>query len=99
MTNRPNGSCRTAASPWSRFAPLPELLGFVVTSPKPGKKDALVIAANATPAEQLYVYIHTAAHLLLGHGERPFATLLERRRGPGDSPLAPREEQEHRDAD
>jgi hypothetical protein len=83
----------------TRFAPLPELLGFVVTATKAGRKDALVIAADATPAEQLYVYVHTAAHLLLGHGERPFATLLEHRRVPGDSPLAPWEEQEHREAD
>lgn len=68
-----------------RDARLPELLGFVVAPREPGARLGLVVAADASPAERLYLYVHTAAHVLLGHTAHPFATLLEPRRG-ADAP-------------
>ena len=65
---------------------LSDLLGYLVTSGttsgRPAAARSLVVSDDATDAERLYVFVHTAAHLLLGHADRPFATILEPRRTP-----------------
>lgn len=61
--------------------PLVDLLGYLVTSRSPSATRALVVAADATAAERVYLFVHTAAHVLLGHADRPFSTILEPRRG------------------
>ena len=61
---------------------LSDLLSYLVTSGGPGAPKALVISDAATDAGRLYAYVHSAAHILLGHADRPFATILEPRRTP-----------------
>ena len=61
---------------------LSDLLGYLVTPGGPGAPRSLVISDSATDAERLYIFVHTAAHILLGHADRPFATILEPRRTP-----------------
>jgi hypothetical protein len=65
-----------------RFALLPELQAFVVSPREARDATSLVIADDVPASQRIYLYIHTAAHILLGHMKRPFATILEPRRGP-----------------
>ena len=61
---------------------LADLLSYLVTSGKRGATKSLVISEDASDAERVYLFVHTAAHILLGHADRPFATILEPRRTP-----------------
>lgn len=78
------------------------LRSYLVTSPRPGAPKVLVLADRVGEAERAYLLTHTAAHLLLGHACRPFATILEPRRRSGGAAIrleAWQEEQErHADA-
>jgi len=80
-----------------RFTPLPSLIGFLVASHKPGVKHGLVVSACASDYEKVYLYVHMAAHILLGHLDRPFATILEPSRG--EVELAAWEVEQDRQAD
>ncbi|MCC7104313.1 MAG: hypothetical protein IT307_04155 [Chloroflexi bacterium] len=59
---------------------LSDLLGYLVTARRPSAAKSLVVAEDATDAEKVYLFVHTAAHILLGHADRPFGTILEPRR-------------------
>jgi hypothetical protein len=61
---------------------LVDLLGYLVTAGPHSPAKSLVISEGATDAERLYLFVHAAAHILLGHADRPFATILEPRRAP-----------------
>jgi hypothetical protein len=66
-----------------RSEPLSGLRSYLVTSPRPGAPKVLVLGDQVGEAERAYLLTHTAAHLLLGHACRPFATILEPRRTAG----------------
>jgi hypothetical protein len=67
-----------------RYESLVGLQSYLVTSPRPGAPPiVLVVGDHVTEAEKVYLFTHTAAHLLLGHAGRPFATILEPRRTSG----------------
>lgn len=69
------------------YEPLSDLQGYLVTSPRPGAPKVLVLGEHLTEVEKVYLCTHTAAHLLLGHAGRPFATILEPRRTRGGPSL------------
>lgn len=56
---------------------LKELMGFFIRSMRVNVKHALTINQNLSGADLTYILVHTVAHVLLGHAERPFATILE----------------------
>ena len=62
------------------YEKLSDLQGYLVASPRPSAPKALVLGEHVTQVEKVYLLTHTAAHLLLGHAGRPFATILEPRR-------------------
>jgi hypothetical protein len=78
---------------------LSDLLGYLVAAGPGGARRSLVISDEATDAERLYVFVHTAAHLLLGHADRPFATIVEPRRTPRGSTIHFEEWQLRQDRD
>ncbi len=76
------------------------LMGFMITSPF-HRHRALSIAADTTDAEKIYLLLHIAAHVLLGHAARPFATFLEPRVAGAHGTLTSnnRRHEEHKQAD
>jgi hypothetical protein len=60
----------------TRFAPLSDVRAFLVASPEGGRAKGLVVSADATVAERIYLYVHVAAHVALGH-HLPLATIVE----------------------
>ena len=59
----------------TRFAPLPDVRALVVSPANDGPK-GLVVASDASAAERIYLYVHVAAHLALGH-HLPLVTIVE----------------------
>jgi hypothetical protein len=60
----------------TRFAPLSDVRAFLVSPPHDGPEKGLVVSSDATAAERIYLYLHVAAHLALGH-HLPLATIVE----------------------
>ena len=60
----------------TRFAPLSDVRAFLVSPPNDGREKGLVVSSDATVAERIYLYLHVAAHLALGH-HLPLATIVE----------------------
>jgi hypothetical protein len=60
----------------TRFAPLNDVRAFLVSPPNDGPDKGLVVSSDATVAERIYLYLHVAAHLALGH-HLPLATIVE----------------------
>jgi len=60
----------------TRFAPLGDVRAFLVSPPNDGRDKGLVVSSEATVAERIYLYLHVAAHLALGH-HLPLATIVE----------------------
>jgi len=60
----------------TRFAPLADVRAFLVSPPNDGRDKGLVVSSEATVAERIYLYLHVAAHLALGH-HLPLATIVE----------------------
>jgi hypothetical protein len=60
----------------TRFAPLSDVRAFLVSPPNDGRDKGLVVSSDATVAERIYLYLHVAAHLALGH-HLPLATIVE----------------------
>lgn len=60
----------------TRFAPLGDVRAFLVSPPHDGRDKGLVVSSDATVAERIYLYLHVAAHLALGH-HLPLATIVE----------------------
>jgi len=58
----------------TRFAPLSDVRAFLVSPPNDGRDKGLVVSSDATVAERIYLYLHVAAHLALGH-HLPLATI------------------------
>jgi hypothetical protein len=60
----------------TRFAPLADVRAILVSTPYDGAAKGLVVSTETTIAERIYLYLHLAAHLALGH-HRPLATIVE----------------------
>ncbi len=60
----------------TRFAPLQDVRAFLVSAPEGERDKGLVVSSDAAVAERIYLYLHLAAHLALGH-HRPLATIVE----------------------
>ena len=60
----------------TRFAPLSDVRAFLVSPPHDGREKGLVVSSDAAVAERIYLYLHVAAHLTLGH-HLPLATIVE----------------------
>ena len=59
----------------TRFASLPDVRALLVSPADDGPK-SLVVASDASAAERVYLYVHVAAHVALGH-HHPLATIVE----------------------
>ena len=60
----------------TRFAPLPDVRAILVTAPADAAGLGLVVSNETTVAERIYLYVHLAAHVALGH-HRPLDTIVE----------------------
>jgi hypothetical protein len=60
----------------TRFVPLTDVRAFLVSAPEDAGSKGLVVSADATIAERIYLYVHVAAHVALGH-HLPLATIVE----------------------
>ena len=68
-----------------RFAPLDDVRALLVSPQRDDAAKALVVAGDASAAERIYLYVHVAAHMALGH-HLPLVTIVEG--APGLSHLA-----------
>jgi len=59
----------------TRSAALADVRALLVSPANDGTK-ALVVASDASAAERIYLYVHVAAHLALGH-HLPLVTIVE----------------------
>ena len=60
----------------TRFAPLGQTRALLVSPADRDRAKGLVIDDRATAAERVYMYVHVAAHLALGHNI-PLVTIVE----------------------
>jgi len=60
----------------TRFAPLGNIRALLVSPADRDRAKGLVIDERATAAERVYLYVHLAAHMALGHNI-PLVTIVE----------------------
>jgi len=60
----------------TRFSPLPDVRAILVSAPDDERGLGLVVSNETTVAERIYLYVHLAAHIALGH-HRPLDTIVE----------------------
>ena len=60
----------------TRFSPLPDVRAILVAAPDDGHGLGLIVSNETTVAERIYLYVHLAAHVALGH-HRPLDTIVE----------------------
>ncbi len=60
----------------TRFAPLADVRALVVSPATAERTTSLVVASDAGAAERIYLYLHVAAHVTLGH-HLPLVTIVE----------------------
>lgn len=60
----------------TRFAPLGDTRALLVSPADRDRAKGLVIDERATAAERVYMYVHVAAHIALGHNI-PLVTIVE----------------------
>jgi hypothetical protein len=60
----------------TRFVPLPDVRAILVTAPGDDAGLGLIVSNETTVAERIYLYVHLAAHVALGH-HRPLDTIVE----------------------
>ncbi len=60
----------------TRFAPMPDVRALLVSPRDAGGGAGLVVSSEATVAERIYLYVHVAAHVALGH-HLPLTTIVE----------------------
>jgi hypothetical protein len=58
----------------TRFAPLADVRALLVS--REGRPRSLVVSSQASVAERIYLYVHVAAHIALGH-DLPLVTIVE----------------------
>lgn len=60
----------------TRFAPLPDVRALLVSPADGDGRKGLVVSSETTVAERIYLYVHVAAHIALGHNV-PLTTIVE----------------------
>jgi hypothetical protein len=60
----------------TRFASLPDMRALLVSPATNDGAKGLVVASDTTAAERIYLYVHVAAHMALGH-HLPLVTIVE----------------------
>jgi hypothetical protein len=60
----------------TRFAPLADVRAFLVSPDCGDRPTSLVVSSSASVAERIYLYVHVAAHIALGH-HLPLVTIVE----------------------
>lgn len=76
----------------TRFAPLGSARALLVNPATAGRPSGLVVDAQATIAERIYLYVHVAAHIALGH-HLPLVTIVEGDGSPDDEAAHARAEE------
>jgi hypothetical protein len=60
----------------TRFAPLADIRALLVSPDRGDRPKSLVVSSQASVAERIYLYVHVAAHIALGHN-LPLVTIVE----------------------
>jgi hypothetical protein len=60
----------------TRFAPLADVRALLVSPDRADRPKSLVVSSEASVAERIYLYVHVAAHIALGHN-LPLVTIVE----------------------
>jgi hypothetical protein len=60
----------------TRFAPLADVRALLVSPAREDRPKSLVVSSQASVAERIYLYVHVAAHIALGH-HLPLVTIVE----------------------
>jgi hypothetical protein len=60
----------------TRFAPLADVRALLVSPDRGDQPKSLVVSSQASVAERIYLYVHGAAHIALGH-HLPLVTIVE----------------------
>jgi hypothetical protein len=60
----------------TRFAPLADVRALLVSPSRDDQPKSLVVSSQASIAERIYLYVHVAAHIALGH-HLPLVTIVE----------------------
>lgn len=60
----------------TRFAPLADVRALLVSADRGDRPKSLVVSSQASVAERIYLYVHVAAHIALGHN-LPLVTIVE----------------------
>lgn len=60
----------------TRFAPLADVRALLVSPDREDRPKSLVVSSQASVAERIYLYVHVAAHIALGHN-LPLVTIVE----------------------
>jgi hypothetical protein len=78
----------------TRFAPLADVRALLVSPDSGDLPKSLVVSSSTSVAERIYLYVHVAAHIALGH-HLPLVTIVEGAPGVTRFSDAPR----HREAE
>jgi hypothetical protein len=60
----------------TRFAPLADVRALLVSPDRGDQPKSLVVSSSTSVAERIYLYVHVAAHIALGH-HLPLVTIVE----------------------
>jgi hypothetical protein len=60
----------------TRFAPLADVRALLVSPDREDRPKSLVVSSQASVTERIYLYVHVAAHIALGH-HLPLVTIVE----------------------
>ena len=60
----------------TRFAPLADIRALLVSPDRDDRPKSLVVSSSTSIAERIYLYVHVAAHIALGH-HLPLVTIVE----------------------
>jgi len=60
----------------TRFAPLADVRALLVSPDQADRAKSLVVSSSTSVAERIYLYVHVAAHIALGH-HLPLVTIVE----------------------
>jgi hypothetical protein len=79
----------------TRFVPLADVRALLVSPERDDGAKSLVVSSSTSVAERIYLYVHVAAHVALGH-HLPLVTIVEGT--PGVARLTP-DSARHREAE
>ena len=60
----------------TRFAPLADVRALLVSPSRDDQPKSLIVSSSTSVAERIYLYVHVAAHIALGH-HLPIVTIVE----------------------